>query len=112
MHSVPREACTLPHQASRLGQQLWHLSAHELVACGLLAVRVDLALVRHVPRPACGAVVVCGRLLGVAELRLLCVERVAVLVLCASDLAVAARCVDHEHGVVGAVDVRVDAQTE
>ena len=112
MHGVSCKARTLPDKTPRLGKQFRHFSADQLVAHGLLAVGIDLALVAHIPRPARCAVVIRRSQLRCAELCLLCVKRISVLVLCASHLAVSTRGVDHEDGVVRPVDVRVDAQAE
>lgn len=112
MHGVAGKASTLPHQATRLGQQTRNLSAHELVRDRLLAVRVKLGLVDHLPCTARSAVVVGLGLAAGAKLGLLGVEGVAVEVLGAANRSVAGDCVNHVDGVVCSVNHGVDAETE
>lgn len=112
VNSVSCEASALPHQTTLLRQQLWYFPTHELVRHGLLAIWVQLVLVAHFPCPASCAVVVCLRLLGCFKPGLLRVERVPILVLRAADLGRAAHGVNHKHGIVGTINIRINAQTE
>ena len=112
MHSVSREPGSLPHQTALLRQQWRHLSRDQLVADRLLAIRVQLVLIAHVPRPRRVAVVIGHRLLRVRVLCLLREEGVAVVILFGSDLARALGGVDLEDRVVWTIDVRVDTETE
>lgn len=112
VHGVTSETCTLPHKTSRLREQLWNFPADQLVTCRLLAVRIDLAFVTHIPRPARCAIVIRCCLLRCAELCLFRIKCISVLVFGAADLTIAPRCIYHEYSVVWSVNVRVDAQTE
>lgn len=112
MHGVAGETGALPDEAARFGEELGDFAGDELVGDGFLGVGVYLRLVAHFPGAACGSVVICFRLLWCLELRFQCVERVSVFVFCGADVAFAAGGVDHVDGVVGAVDVGVDAHAE
>jgi len=112
VHGVAGETCALPHETALLGQQAGDFPADELVRDGFLAVRVQLVRVGHIPRPARGAVVIAHRRPRRRQLGLPRIEGVAVGVLFAPDLAFALHGVDFEDGVIRAVDVGVDAETE
>lgn len=106
------ESGTLPDQASLFWQQGWAFPANELVAHGLVAVFVDLVLIRHVPRSAAGPIVICHRFGRGGVFLLLGVEGVAVFVLFAADFAGSLLCVNLEDGVLRTVDVGIDPQAE
>ena len=112
VHGVAGEAGALPDEAAGLGEEVWDFARDELVGGGFLRVGVYLGLVAHLPGAAGGAVVVCLGLLGGRELGFVRVEGVAVFVFGGANFAGAAGGVDHEDGVVGAVDVGVDAHAE
>jgi len=112
MHSMASKARALPHQSTLLGQQWGHVPAYQLIRHGLVAVRIELALVAHIPCSACGAVVVALGLLCRFEASLFGIEGVAVLVFGAADGSFAASCVYLEDGVVGAINVGIHTQTE
>ena len=112
VHSVSCEAGSLPHQTAWLWQQFWYLPADQLIRNGFLAVRIQFALVAHLPCSARATVVVCGSQLRGTELCLLRIERIAVLVLFAADLAVSTCSVHHEDGIVRTVDIRVYPHAE
>ena len=109
---MTREAGAFPYQRTRFGHQPGHLAADELVARGLLAVRMQLVRVADVPGADGSAVVVRLGFAGSGELGALGIERISVLVLGAPDGFVGWHGVDHEHGVLRAVDVGVDAEAE
>lgn len=112
MNGMACEACSLPHQGAGLRQQAGDLAANELVAGGLLAIRMQPVRVADVPRANGGPVVVGHGFPGRGELGASGVEGVAVLVLCAPDGLVRSHRIDREHGVLGAVDIRVDPEAE
>lgn len=112
MHSMTRKTRALPHQRALLGQQAGNLAADQLIRDRLVRVRVGFVLVGNVPRTRRGAVVVGHGLDGVGVFSLLCVKGVAVIILGRAGFAGALGGVDLEDGVLGPVDVGVDAQTE
>lgn len=109
---MSRESSTFPHQTILLRQQRRYLPAHQLIANGLLGIRVQLVRIRHLPRPTRVPIIITHRLDRVRELRLLGVEGITVGVLRRADSAGARDGIDLEDGVLVAVDLRVDAQTE
>lgn len=102
----------LPDQGALLGHEAGDLSADQLVADGLLAVGVELVGVGNLPGAGGGAVVVRHGLALGHELGALVIETVAVKVLGAADGGLAGDGVVDEDGVVGTVDVGVDAEAE
>lgn len=107
MHRMSREPGTFPHQTAFFGEKRWDFSADEFVGDGLFAVGIQLIRVGHVPCSAGASIVIalCGARCG--EGSLLCVKGISVRILGRSDGGFAARGVDLEDGVVGAVDVGV-----
>lgn len=99
----------LPNKPALARQQRRHFPAHELVADRLVAVRIELVCIAHLPRAAGAAVVVAHRPTLGLELPLGGAESIAVFILGAADFARAADSVDLEDGVIWAVDVGVDA---
>ena len=109
---MARKTRSLPHQASLFGQQRRNLAAHELVAHRLVTIRIDLVLIRNLPRPARAAVVVCHGLRRRRVSGPLRRKGVAVLVLRRSDGSGRGSSIDLEDGVVRSVDVGVDTHAE
>lgn len=112
MHRVARKARPLPHEPALLGQQTRHLAADELVARRPAAVWVQPAGVGNVPRPGRGPVIVRLGRRRRPELGLPGRKGVAVKVLLAPHGVLARHGVDGEDGVLGPVDVGIDAQAE
>lgn len=77
-----------------------------------MAVLVQLVLIAHLPCPAGRAIVVALRLLWRLESSLLCIESVAVFILCAANFAWTACGIDLEDGIIRAIDIRIDSETE
>lgn len=106
------KSSTLPHQRTLLGQQGRHLAADELVAHRLLAVRVQLVGVADLPGARGLGDVVGLALARGGQLGALAVKGVTIKVLLAADGSIAWDRIRDIHGVVGPVDVGVDAQTK
>lgn len=111
-YSMSCEPCSFPNQRSLLGQQARHLSADELIRGRLAAVRVGTVGVANLPGPARGAIVIRPRLARRPKLCALGVEAVAVEVLSTTHGGFRGDCVRHEDGVVGSVDIGIDAKAE
>lgn len=112
MDRVASKSSTLPHQRTLLGQQGRHLATDELVAHRLLAVRVQLVGVADLPGArGLGDVVGLGFARG-GQLGALAVKGVTIKILLAADGSLSRDRIRDKHGVVGPVDVGVDAQTK
>lgn len=106
------EASTFPHDAAFLREKGGDFAAYEFVGDGLAAIGVQLVGVGHVPCSTCAPVVVSHGFGGRRVFGLVGVEGVSVLVFCAANFAWSTHGVYLEDGVVGAVDVGVDSETE
>lgn len=106
------ETCSLPYQRSWFRQQSRHISTNHLIAGGLLAIWMELVRVAYVPGPDGSAVVVCHGLSSRGELGALGVESVAVLVVRTTDWLARCRRINHEHGILGAVNIGVNPKAE
>jgi hypothetical protein len=51
MNGMTSEAGSLPYQRTFFGKKFGDFSAYELVAYRLVAVRVELVGIAHIPRP-------------------------------------------------------------
>ena len=112
MHGMSGETSSLPHQGPFLWQQLGDFSADKLVRDWLMTVRVELVHVAHVPSSRSDSVVVADSLFHSAELRSVGEKCVSVWVLLAANFTSTLSSIDLENGVVWAVDIGVDSQTE
>lgn len=112
MNCVASESRSLPYQTSLFGEQAGHFSADELIRHRLLAVRVDLVRVGHLPRTAGRSIVIALRRTHRLHLGLFGVERVAIWILRTAHLAITLHCIHLEDGVLGSVDVGVYPQAE
>ena len=109
---VTSETRSLPHQGAFLRKEFGNFSAHELVADRLVAVGVELVGIAHIPCPRGNTIVVADCLLDSGILGSLGIEGISVEVLLATHFTSTLGSVDLEDGVVWAVDVGVDSQTE
>ena len=112
MDRMSREPGSFPNQAAFLWQEGGDFPAHQFVADGLVAVRVDLVRVGDFPRPTRTPVVIGHGFRRGGELGLVRIERVAVFVLRAAHFARPSFGVDLEDGVLWTVDVGVDPKAE
>lgn len=109
VHSVTRESGTFPDERSFSREQFGHLPTHEFVGDGLVRVGVEDVGVCHFPRARGDAVVVGYGFADGFVLCFLCEKGVSVRVFGGADGAGAGHGVGLVDGVVGAVDVGVDA---
>lgn len=112
MDSMASKTCSLPDQSTFFDKQSRHLSADKLVTGWLVAVWIDLVLVRHIPGPTRDSIVIALGLLRSGEFRLLGIEGIAIFVLSAAYCARTHLSVNLEDGVVWSIDIRVESQTE
>lgn len=106
------EGGALPNHAFRFGEEGRAVGVEDLVGHGLLGRGIEAARVDDVPGAARLGAVARGGLLGGAERRLLAVEAVAIHVLSGAQGGLRKHGVALQDGVVGAVDLGVDAQRE
>lgn len=112
VYSVTSETRTLPYQRAFLRKEFGNFSAYELVADRLVAVRVELVGVDHVPSPRSNTIVVTDCLLNSRVLCSLGVEGISIKVLLAAHLTCTLRSVDLVDRVIWPIDIGVDPQTE
>ena len=112
MHRMPRKPRPLPHQPPLLRQQLRHLPTNQLITRRLARIPIQDPLITHLPRPTHAPIVIAHTLQGRPEFRLVRIKRIPVLILLAADLPRTLTSIDLKDGVVGPVDVGVDAQAE
>lgn len=77
-----------------------------------MRVRVQLVLIGHLPSPACHTIIIRSSFCNSRILRLLCVESISIEILLATDLTSTLGSIGLEDSVVGAIDVRIDTETE
>lgn len=112
MHGMPCKSSPLPNKTTLLWQKRRHISADQFVRDGLVTVRIHLALIAHIPRPARGAIIVTHGLFHCLESGLLGIECVSILILCITNLSGTPSSVNLKDSVVGPIDVGIYAQTK
>ena len=112
MDSVAGETCTLPNQRTFLGKKFGNFSAHELVADRLVAVWIQFVGVAHIPSSRSNSIIITDCLLDGRILGPLGIEGISIKVLLATYLACSLGSINLEGGIVWAINVRIDPQTE
>lgn len=112
VHGVTGKPGAFPHERTFFREQLGNLATDELVGNGFVGVGVEFVGVGHFPCARGDAVVVADGFVDGFVFGFVRVEGVSVGVFGRADGACALHGVGLEDGVVGAVDVGVNAQTE
>src|SRR5688572_2411068 len=112
VNCVACKTSSLPDKTALFRHERCRLAADQLVGHRLLAVLVELVLIRNIPRPA-GSTVIVGLCLGdIRKLGLRDGKAVAPLVLFMANRVRRADCIGLEDGVLLAVNIGIDSETE
>lgn len=106
------KSSSLPHQTTLSRQQRGYFSTYQLIADGLVAVRIDLVCIRHFPCPTRAPIIIRHRFCWSCEFGLVRVERIAVFILRAADLTGACFGVDLENCILWTVNVGIYPHAE
>lgn len=112
VNGMPSKTCSLPDDTTLLWHHTRHLPAYELVCNWLLAVRIELVRICHLPSPAGGTIVVAHSGAHGLYLRLLSIECIAVRILLAAKLAISLNSIDLEYRVVLTIYVGIYTETK